>query len=247
MADGYGFFASVYDRLTGDVDYPARAAYILALFEKFGSRPETLLDLACGTGSLSVLLAAEGIDVTAVDGSAEMLVQAQGKAAGREILFLQQDMRELDLYGTVQGAVCMLDSLNHITKTAELSAVFNRLRLFIEPGGLFIFDVNTPYKHRTVLADSQFVLEQPDFLCVWRNRLLANNADVLIQLDFFYEQPDKTYMRHTETIRERAYSEGMLRRLLTAAGFSVEAVYGDMSCGPPGQEEERMIFVARRK
>lgn len=118
-----------------------------------GGRPETLLDLACGSGSLSLELASRGVDVIGVDGSEDMLSLAMAKAArgDLELMFLEQDMRELDLFGTVSGAVCLLDSLNHITNTAGLAEVFRRLGLFIEPGGLLVFDANTPYKHREIL------------------------------------------------------------------------------------------------
>ena len=179
---GYGLFSSFYDRLMNDMDYEGRAAYLLSLFARFRPEkpPDTLLDLACGSGGLSLPLAARGIDVIGVDGSDEMLARAREKAdqAGMSLLLLCQDMRELDLYGTVDGAVCVLDSLNHLCRTDDLAEVFRRLRLFIEPGGLFVFDVNTPYKHREILGDNAFVFEEEDFLCVWRNRLIERTCEV---------------------------------------------------------------------
>lgn len=247
---GYGSFAAFYDRLMGDVDYTARASYFLSLFEKF--RPQkkagTLLDLACGSGSLTLELMNRGIDVIGVDGSPDMLAKATEKAgkAGKSPLLLCQDMRRLDLYGTVDGAVCALDSLNHICKTTELAEIFRRLFLFIEPGGLFLFDVNTLYKHRRVLNDNAFVFEEPDFLCVWRNKLLSKTNEVDMQLDFFVGT-EEYYQRFTDHVRERAYSEKTLRRLLTDAGFEVLAVYDDLSELPPRDTSERLIFAALRK
>ncbi len=249
---GYGVFSSFYDRLMSDVDYEGRAAYLLWLFQRFRPQkpPATLLDLACGSGGVTLPLAAAGVDMIGVDGSEEMLAEARAKAERRGLapLLLCQDMRELDLYGTVDGAVCTLDSLNHLCHTAELREVFRRLHLFIEPGGLFLFDVNTPYKHRTVLADNAFVYEEEDFLCVWRNRLVERTCEVDMQLDFFVAQ-DKSgdyCRRFTDAVRERAYSERTLRRLLQKEGFEVLAVYADGTQAPPQPETERAVYVARR-
>ena len=180
---GYEVFASFYDRLTENVNYAAWADYLLGLFSRFqGDKPKVLLDLACGSGSLSEQLIARGVDVIGVDGSPEMLMQAQEKSApfGDKWMLLCQDMRQLDLFGTVNGAVCMLDSLNHLTETRDLEEVFRRLGLFIEPGGLMIFDVNTPYKHQQVLGDQVFVYDEPDFYCVWQNRFLPRRNETEI-------------------------------------------------------------------
>lgn len=140
--NGYTSFAGFYDRLTSDVDYAGAAAYLLGLFRLHGGRTDTLLDLACGSGSLSLELARQGADIIGVDGSEDMLALAQEKAAaaGLPLLFLHQDMRALDLYGTVSGAVCTLDSLNHILRTQELEEILRRLHLFVDPEGLLIFD-----------------------------------------------------------------------------------------------------------
>lgn len=245
----YEDFSAFYDRLTTDVDYPARAAYLLELFARHGNGPlETVLDLACGSGSLSVELARRGMEVIGVDGSEGMLAKAMEKAADlpRPILFLEQDMRDLDLYGTVSGAVCALDSLNHLLSTEDLRRVFRRLRLFVEPGGLLIFDVNTPYKHRHVLGDNAFVFEEEDFLCVWRNRLIDRTCEVEMLLDFFVPDGEEdSYRRLTDVVRERAYSERTLRKLLSETGWETLAVYGDLTWEPPGADAQRMVFAAR--
>ncbi|HIW73596.1 MAG TPA: class I SAM-dependent methyltransferase [Firmicutes bacterium] len=250
---GYGLFSSFYDRLMSDVDYDGRAAYLLSLFARFRPEkpPAALLDLACGSGGVTLPLAAGGVEMIGVDGSEEMLAKARQKAdrQGLRPLFLCQDMRELDLYGTVDGAVCTLDSLNHLCRTADLREVFRRLRLFIEPGGLFLFDVNTPYKHRKVLADNAFVYEEDDFLCVWRNRLLERTCEVDMQLDFFVAQDKRggCCLRLTDTVRERAYSERTLRRLLAEEGFETLAVYADGTQEPPREDTERTVYAARRR
>ena len=235
---GYGVFAEFYDRLTTDVAYGPWADYLLSLFEKHGrGRPETLLDLACGSGSLSLELASRGVDVIGVDGSEDMLSLAMAKAArgDLELMFLEQDMRELDLFGTVSGAVCLLDSLNHITNTAGLAEVFRRLGLFIEPGGLLVFDANTPYKHREILGDNAFVFEEEDFLCVWRNRFIGRTCEVEMTLDFFAEEGG-LYERMTDVVRERAYSLSTWERLLKEADFELLAVYGERTEEPPTED-----------
>lgn len=244
---GYGSFASFYDLLTGNVDHEGWADYLLSLFETYsGKKPQTVLDLACGTGSLSTALLDRGVDVIGVDGSEDMLAEAIGKSVryGDRFMLLCQDMRELDLFGTVDGAVCMLDSLNHLTKTADVGEVLRRLGLFIEKGGLFIFDVNTPYKHQTVLGDNAFVYEQDDFFCAWQNHYVPRTKEVLMQLDFFVENGDG-YDRYTEEIRERAYTEKTLRRLLDEAGFEVLAIFGERTEQPPQETEQRIVFVTK--
>ena len=246
---GYGVFAEFYDRLTTDVAYGPWADYLLSLFENHGrGRPETLLDLACGSGSLSLELASRGVDVIGVDGSEDMLSLAMAKAArgDLELMFLEQDMRELDLFGTVSGAVCLLDSLNHITNTAGLAEVFRRLGLFIEPGGLLVFDANTPYKHREILGDNAFVFEEEDFLCVWRNRFIGRTCEVEMTLDFFAEEGG-LYERMTDVVRERAYSLSTWERLLKEADFELLAVYGERTEEPPTEDCQRWVLVAANR
>ena len=244
---GYAALAAFYDRLTDDVEYDRRAARLLTLFERHRTRPTSLLDLACGTGSLTCRLADAGIDMIGVDGSADMLAVAMERAAdrGQELLFLEQDMRELDLYGTVEGAVCILDGLCHLTNTADIKETLHRLSLFIEPGGLLIFDVNTPYKHREILGDNSFVLEQEDFICVWRNRLIERTCEVEQVLDFFVEQEPDFYERLTDVVRERAYSTRTWERLLAESDFEVVAVYDDLSDNAPSSTTQRQLWVAR--
>lgn len=245
---GYDVLAGFYDRLMGDTGYRERAEYILRLMARHGRpHPAMLLDLACGSGNLTLPLAEWGIEMIGVDGSADMLAEAQSKPTGeRPILYLQQDMRELDLYGTVSGAVCAMDGLNHILSTDDLREIFRRLGLFIEPDGLLVFDVNTPYKHREVLGDNAFVFEEDDFVCVWQNRLLPRTCEVDMQLDFFVEN-GTGYDRLTDRIRERAYALPTWKRLLQDSGFELLGVYGDMTMEPPGDREERVVLVAQNR
>lgn len=240
---GYRDFSEFYDRLMTDVDYSAYADYLLALFEKHGTRPRTVLDIACGSGSLCEQLLHRGIDPIGVDASQDMLARAAEKLDGA--LLLCQDMREMDLYGTVDGAVCTLDSLNHLSGTADLAQVFRRARLFVEPHGLLIFDVNTPYKHKEVLADRAFVAEEEDVLCTWRTQYTSRGHRVDMVLDFFVPCEDGRYERYQDTVCERAYAERTLRRLLAETGWETLAVYEAFTTDAPAPDCERWVFVAR--
>ena len=244
---GYAAFAAFYDALTEDVDYAAWAEYLQAAVCRHGGSTGSVLDLACGSGSLSLELAARGCEVVGVDGSADMLAIAREKAQEEEadVLFLCQDMRALDLYGTVDTAVCMLDSLSHILHTEDLREIFRRLGLFIAPDGLLLFDVNTPYKHAHVLGDNAFVYEREEFLCAWRNRYLPATHEVEMALDFFLEEEDGTYSRYTDTVRERAYSLQTWKNLLTEAGFDLLGVYDERRFTAPAEEAQRWVLVAK--
>ena len=202
------------------------------------------LDLACGTGSLTVELKKRGVDIYGIDGSYDMLSQAMDKAydAGLDMLFLCQQMENIDLYGTIDTCICTLDSLNHITEKRKLQQVFDRVALFMNAGGFFLFDVNTVYKHQHILENNTFVYDTGDVYCVWQNSLRENNI-VSIGLDIF-EREGETYRRHSEHFNERAYGIGELREMLEKSGFTVRAVYNDMSTDPLSENADRAIFVA---
>ena len=156
----YTSFASVYDELTLNVDYKRRAEYIMSILADFDIKDGLLLDLACGTGSLSLEFSKNGFEVIGTDASPDMLMEAQNKAAmeGENILFLCQRMEETDLYGTVRAIVCSLDSINHLPSVNELNKTFNTLKNFIDDGGIMVFDVNTVYKHQQILFGGSYVL-----------------------------------------------------------------------------------------
>ena len=244
----YSFFAKYYDELTQNVEYSRRADYFSALLLSCGFESGTVLDLACGTGSLTVELAKHGYDMIGVDASGDMLCRAQNKAfeSGVSPMFLCQRMQELDLYGTVDAAVCSLDSINHLTDEKDVKRTFERLRLFVAPGGVFIFDVNTVYKHRNVLGDNAFVYEYPDVFCVWQNSFNGQDNTVDIALDFF-ENCGETYKRRSENFSERAYEIDFLKSLLDKAGFDTEFVFDDMSREPLRADSQRAVIAARRR
>ena len=242
----YGIFAEFYDELTLNVGYNRRAAYLAVLLAKFGHNAGLTLDLACGTGSLTLELAKLGIDVYGADASEEMLSIAQEKAyeAGIDVLFLCQKMQELDLYGTIDTCVCSLDSINHLTDIDDVRKTFGRVSMFMNKGGLFVFDVNTVYKHSEILSNNTFVYDTDNVYCVWQNSIKENNT-VQIDLTFFVSNGEG-YRRCDESFCERAYTIDELTRLLNEAGFEVQAVYGDMGFNKPSEKEQRVIFVAKK-
>lgn len=244
---GYGHFAAYYDALMQNADHASRARACRDLLARYGVRDGLLLDLACGTGSIALQMASFGYDVIAVDASEAMLAEAQQKASesGVSVLFLCQRMQDLDLYGTVRGTICTLDSLNHLTRKTDFEETIRRVSLFTEPDGMFIFDVNTPYKHRSVLADNTFVVETEDVFCVWQNTFGRGNT-VDITLDFF-EKDGKAYYRSTERFRERAYGTEWICSVLQRNGFSVEQITDADAGGAPRPQTQRLLFAAKRK
>lgn len=247
MSD-YSFFARYYDGLTQNVEYERRAERISALLLSYGVESGTVLDLACGTGTLTALLS-EKYDMIGVDASPDMLAQAQNRAfeSGKNILFLCQQMQELDLYGTVNAAVCTLDSINHLTEPDDVKATFQRLGTFIEPNGVFIFDVNTVYKHRQILGNNSFVYETPEVFCVWQNCLDEETDTVDIMLDFFEENEDGTYERSSEDFSERAYELNDIVAWLNESGFETEKIYDAETLGELESDSQRALIIARRK
>lgn len=243
----YGSFAEYYDSLTSNVDYSKTAEYVSNILNENGINKGILLDLACGTGTMSLIMAQKGYDVIGVDNSPEMLGEAREKAceAGEDILFLCQDMCNIDLYGTVDCTVCLLDSLNHLESKEELLAAFQRVSLFTVPGGLFVFDVNTEYKHKYVLGDNTFVYENDDVYCVWQNEYDDESKTVEIFLDFFQEE-NGLYRRSSEYFSERAFSDSDIKNLLSEAGFTDIKAYGELRKTAPSDTEERIFYVARK-
>lgn len=243
----YGSFAEYYDSLTSNVDYRKTAEYVSDILNGNGINKGILLDLACGTGTMSLIMAQKGYDVIGVDNSPEMLGEAREKAleAGEDILFLCQDMCSIDLYGTVDCTVCLLDSLNHLESKEELLEAFKRVSLFTVPGGLFVFDVNTEYKHKYVLGDNTFVYDNDDVYCVWQNEYDDESKTVEIFLDFFQEE-NGLYRRSSEYFAEKAFSDSDIKNLLSEAGFTDIKAYGELRKTAPSDTEERVFYVARK-
>ncbi len=246
--DSYSNFARFYDLLTGNISYKKRAEYFDCAINKFGGKKGILLDIACGTGSLSEEMAKLGYDVIGVDASYEMLSIALDKKIESRlpIQYLCQDMTELDLFGTVDATVCSLDSINHLPDINSVKKTFERVSLFSNPGAIFIFDVNTPYKHKEILADNVFVYDLDDVFCVWQNSYDENNCTVEINLDFF-EKSGETYYRFEENFCERAYPPEELDKLLVESGFKVLGHFELDTFDNPREKSEKIVFVAQKE
>lgn len=242
----YSALAGAYDRLTGDVGYNKRADFLEKLFQKSRIPVHTVLDLACGTGTMTCLLAGRGYEMIGTDSSADMLAAAREKAEkleGEPPLFLCQTMPGLDLYGTVDAAICCLDSLNYLTRPSQVRRTFQRLSLFIAPGGLLVFDINTPHKLRG-LDGQVFLDETEDAYCVWR----ASCPGRLCRygIDLFLRRTDGHWERYFEEHCQRAYEPQELAEWLKEAGFVSVRAYGDTRMGAPREDEDRVYMSARR-
>lgn len=244
----YDIFSKFYDTLTDNVEYKKRADYFCRLLSMCGVNDGILLDLGCGTGSMSIEMAQRGFDVIGVDSSIGMLNAARAKCfeSGKQVLLLNQKMQELDLFGTVKAAVCVLDCINHLPSADDVKKAFGKVALFTEPGGAFAFDVNTPYKHKNVLGDNAFVFETDDFFCTWQNNYDPDDGSVEIELDFF-EEEDGAYYRSTETFTERAYELDDISEWLEQAGFEIIGIFDDMTVEPVKPDSQRAVFIARKK
>ena len=243
----YEEFSRFYDALTENADYKKRADYYDYILKKHGVDGGILLDLGCGTGSMSIPMAKKGYSVIGVDLSVDMLMSAREKAynAGENILFLNQDMTELDLYGTINATISVLDCINHLDSLESVAKTFDKVSLFTEPGGLFVFDVNTVYKHREILGNNTFIIESDDLFCSWQNVLKDDNS-VEITLDFFKKQGEK-YERSGETFTERAYPLDTITKLLENSGFEVLKIFDDMTEDPVKENSEKAVFVAGKR
>lgn len=245
----YDQFSEYYDRLTDNVEYGKRADYFCSLLSSLGVEGGIMLDLACGTGSMLTEMAGRGFEVIGVDSSVGMLNRAREKAAesGCEALLLCQPMQELDLYGTVDCCISVLDSINHLPCAGDVKETFRRVSLFTAPGGAFVFDVNTLHKHRDVLADNAFIYDLDDVFCAWQNACDPDDGSVQIMLDFFAEGEDGLWERFYEQFEERAYPLEQIKAWLTEAGFEVKGIYNDMTYDPADEGCERAVFAAVKK
>ena len=239
----YSVIAPLYDRINGD-QYEPYAAFLRQVFSRFGSIPvKEVLDLGCGTGSIAALLA-DDFDMVGLDASTEMLSIAMEKNAGKNTLLLCQDMREFELYGTVQGVYSSFDCLNYL-KPEDLGKVFSLVHNYLEPGGVFVFDVNTPYRFKTTYADRDYILEDEGTMCCWRNRL-NKKGDVV---DFYltvFEERDGVWHRTDGVERERAYGLRAIENALNSVGLELCDVSAGYGFEKPGKTTERWYITAKK-
>lgn len=248
MNRGYGSFADCYDRLNRDFPYAQVADRYDAIIKRFGAPGDILLDIGCGTGTLSFLMEQKGYDVVGIDLSDAMLSHAFQKKmeSASNALFLRQDMTRLDMFGTMDVTISCLDCINHLPDFAAVQKTFERVHLFGAPDSLFIFDCNTVYKHQHVLGGQTFVYDMEDVYCVWQNALQEQNT-VQIDLDLFLEDEEEkgVFFRMSESFCERAYEQKQIEDLLQQTGFLLLGVYDGFSENAPHEKSERLLFAAR--
>lgn len=260
--EGYTAIARVYDRLNAEIDYSAWADFFERCFDRFlSARPELVLDLACGTGSMTLELAARGYDMIGVDGSAEMLSEAYSRALSQKgILFLEQDMRSFELYGTVGAITCCLDSLNYLLSHEDLDKCFACVHNYLDPDGLFLFDMNTPYKFSNVYGNNAYVLEdelvwdegtdteeRAAVYCGWQNSYHPQTEICDFDLSVFEELPNGSYRRADEHQQERCYTMEEIKNALQKANLELLGVWSDYGFSELSETTERWYFAARAK
>ena len=247
MANAYDAFASAYDALNSDADYTAMADHIDKVFARSNiPRSSLVLDLGCGTGMLTRELDARGYDMTGVDSSEEMLGKAyENSAQSGKILYLCQDITEFELYGTVAAAVCTTDTLNHLMDDESVAKVFSLLHNYLDPGGIFIFDVNSEYKFSSVYGQNDYVLEDEGCLLTWQNDYDPENATADFYLTLF-EETDGGLWRRTDTeFSEKYHSPEKLTAMLTHCGFEVLSVTDSYTDGSISEKTQRLCFTAK--
>jgi ubiquinone/menaquinone biosynthesis C-methylase UbiE len=241
----YNDTAGFYDRLTSDVDYQKYSDFFSAVFEKHAQKPpHSIIDLGCGTGNLTIKMAEKGFDMTGVDASAEMLAVAYSKKSPG-VLWINQLFSELDLFGTYDAAISLLDCINHMLDEKSIRQYFRNLRNFIEPGGLFIFDINSEYKFKNVYSSNVFYSVDEDFSYIWQNNFNEKTGICSMDITIFIKEGG-VYKRYDTGNREKAYGVAKLTGLLDECGFSVEALYGDGVLKEPAADEERIFIVNKR-
>ena len=250
--EGYGAIASVYDKLNAELDYKSWADFFELCFEKYlKARPELVLDLACGTGRMTRELSRRGYDMIGVDGSADMLSCAMSED-GEGILYLLQDMRELELYGTVGAAVCCLDSINYLLTEQDVRTVFAMVHNYLDPDGLFIFDINSPHKFENVYSDNAYILEDEDtegraVFCGWQNQYDPDSRICDFYLTLFEETDGGEYIRSDEHQQERCYTLQQINELLRDTGLEPLGAFSDFGFTPVTDTDDRYYIVARAK
>lgn len=241
----YESFAEVYDLFMDNIPYEEWCGYLHGLLTEYHIEDGLVLELGCGTGSMTELLADCGYDMIGVDNSVEMLEIAQEKKAqsGHDILYLLQDMREFELYGTVCAVVSVCDSMNYVTDEGDLLTVFRLVNNYLDPGGIFIFDMNTVYKYDT-LGESVIAENRDEGSFIWENWYDEETKINEYDLTLFIREEDGLYRKYEETHYQRAWEPGEIQRLLAAAGLQLLAVYDAFTHEPPRPDSERVYFIA---
>ena len=246
--EAYSDFARVYDIFMDNVEYEKWAEYLIESLKEYGIEDGIVLELGCGTGVMTELLAESGYDMIGVDDSEEMLGEAMEKRAesGHEILYLEQDMREFELYGTVKAIVSICDSMNYITEDEDLLEVFKLVNNYLDPEGVFIFDLNTVYKYEKILGEQTIAENREDASFIWDNYYdeeeQINEYDLAL---FIPEGKDGLYRKYEEVHYQRAYELELVKELLEKAGMEFVTAYDAFTKNPVNEKSERIYVIAR--
>ena len=245
--EAYGKFAQVYDLFMDNVDYEGWADCLEKHLKEEGIEDGLVLELGCGTGTMTGLLARRGYDMIGVDNSEEMLAEAMEKKVedGLDILYLLQDMQEFELYGTVRAAVSVCDSLNYITEKEELLQVFRLVNNYLDPGGIFLFDMNTVHKYRDILGDDTIAENRDEGSFIWENSYDPDTGLNIYELAVFLPREDGLYEKCEELHCQRAYEQAEIEALIREAGMEIVGVYDAYTDKPASPDSERLLFIAR--
>ncbi len=242
----YSGFAEVYDLFMDNVPYQAWSRELIRVLRQYGISDGLVLDLGCGTGKMTRLLSEAGYDMIGLDSSEEMLgIAMEQGTKGSDILYLHQDMREFELYGTVRAVVSICDSMNYMIDEKELRSVFSLVDNYLDPGGIFIFDLNTLYKYREILGETTICENREEASFIWDNYYDETTRVNAYDLTLFVREEDGRYQKYEETHFQKGYEAETIRRLLKEANLSLAACFGEDLVHAPGEKEERIYFVAR--
>ncbi len=243
----YQGFARLYDVLTFDVDYDGMANFICQRLQANKIHAGLVLDLACGTGTLTLALAQKGYEMLGADASEDMLSVARQKKGAENILFLNQPMEDFELYGTVDAIVCALDSINYLTEPDALEKTFALCANYLNPDGVLLFDVNSEYKFREILAQETYTYETDDIFYVWENDFDEKTGLCNLYLTFFEQTENNLYRRLDETHTQRLYTDDFLEKSLEKAGFVITARYDGYNKNAPNGKSERIVYEVKKR
>ncbi len=247
--EAYTSFAQVYDTFMDNIPYEEWGEYLTGLLEEYGVKNGLVLELGCGTGSMTEILAAKGYDMIGADNSGEMLEIAMEKRdeSGHDILYLLQDMREFELYGTVSAVVSVCDSVNYITEEEELEEVFRLVNNYLDPKGIFIFDFNTKYKYQKVLGDRTIAEKRDECSFIWDNYYYEDEEMNEYELTLFIQEKGNLYRKFEEVHLQRAYTLEQMIRLVKKSGLKFVTAYDAFTREQPTDTSERIYMVAREQ
>ncbi len=245
----YTTFAQVYDEMMEDIPYEEWCRYLVGLLQEFGVKDGLVLELGCGTGIMTELLAENGYDMIGVDSSEEMLAEALEKRekSGHDILYLQQDMREFELFGTVRAVVSVCDSINYILEEKELVQVFSLVNNYLDPDGVFIFDMKTEHFYRDLAGDAVYGQNGEDVSLIWENCYYPEDRINEYSLAMFLREEDGRYRKEEEVHYQRAYTVEEVRRAMEAAGLQWMSAWDAFTQTPPTEESSRIYIIGKEQ